>query len=271
MDNRLKLKNVNGGEEYVLSPPSVLIGRDESCDIVIAKGLPSRHHARFSFRDDHWLIEDLNSTNGTYVNNRRVKRKTPIGAGDMIKLGMEAFYLFSLDEDDLTIPAVKLAPEGEASACLPDRPAARERERAHELYPLPRGWSGAKGADTRYSTAAMDQMLDEVFSEVPDAPAAALILYRGKRRGPVVYGVTPGTGTSSWTIGRDRECDLQINDPTVSRLHAVLVHEDGRWMLVDSDSTNGIRVDDVLEGELELEDETSAELGRVEVIFRLLE
>lgn len=277
MENRLKLIDVNDGEEHILSPPSVLIGRDPSCDIVITRGLPSRHHARFSFRDDQWLVEDLNSTNGTFVNNRRIARPTPVSAGDTVRFGMHDFRLFEFQQGDLTISAEQLAADEEASIFLGERPAARRRkpvrrrDKSHEHYSLPRAWSGARGADTRYSEAARDELLEEIFAQTAEPPEAVLILYRGKRRAPVVYGVTPGAGTSSWTMGRDRECDLPVNDPTVSRLHAVLVHEDGRWLLVDSDSTNGIRVDDVLESELELEDETSAELGRVEVIFRLME
>lgn len=51
----------------------------------------------------------------------------------------------------------------------------------------------------------------------------------------------PGGGTS-FTIGRDGACDLLIEDTSVSRWHARLVREDDRWLLADTGSTNGTRV-----------------------------
>jgi FHA domain/Domain of unknown function (DUF1707) len=51
----------------------------------------------------------------------------------------------------------------------------------------------------------------------------------------------PGAATS-FTIGREGGCDLLIEHSTVSRWHARLDREDGRWMLTDAGSTNGTRV-----------------------------
>ena len=51
----------------------------------------------------------------------------------------------------------------------------------------------------------------------------------------------PGDATS-FTIGRDDACDLLIEDTSVSRWHARLVREDDRWLLADTGSTNGTRV-----------------------------
>ena len=51
----------------------------------------------------------------------------------------------------------------------------------------------------------------------------------------------PGDATS-FTIGRDGACDLLIEDTSVSRWHARLVREDDRWLLADTGSTNGTRV-----------------------------
>ena len=52
----------------------------------------------------------------------------------------------------------------------------------------------------------------------------------------------PRGAATSFLIGRDRECDLVIEDLTVSRVHAVLERADGGWVLTDRGSTNGTRV-----------------------------
>ncbi len=47
---------------------------------------------------------------------------------------------------------------------------------------------------------------------------------------------------SQVTIGRGKGCDLQLHDPNISRLQCVLYHRNGRWEVVDCESTNGTRV-----------------------------
>jgi pSer/pThr/pTyr-binding forkhead associated (FHA) protein len=43
-------------------------------------------------------------------------------------------------------------------------------------------------------------------------------------------------------IGRSRDCDIPVEDPNVSRRHAELRFEDGRWVIADLGSTNGVKV-----------------------------
>jgi hypothetical protein len=64
----------------------LLIGRHPSCDVVLAHPTVSRHHARLVFRDGTWVLQDLESTNGTLVNHRRVGRYQ-LRPGDTILFG----------------------------------------------------------------------------------------------------------------------------------------------------------------------------------------
>jgi pSer/pThr/pTyr-binding forkhead associated (FHA) protein len=64
---------------------------------------------------------------------------------------------------------------------------------------------------------------------------------RASRPAPPPLPFPRGAGTI-FTIGRDRECDLAIDDMTVSRLHARLERTSGGWRLTDLGSTNGTRV-----------------------------
>ncbi len=54
--------------------------------------------------------------------------------------------------------------------------------------------------------------------------------------------VLPSDGKGMFTIGRDAGCDLVLTDMTVSRTHAGLRHERGRWLLSDAGSMNGTRL-----------------------------
>ncbi len=73
-------------DEISLTSENVSIGRDESNGIVINDPAVSRRHAKISLADNRWIIEDLNSTNGTCVNGRPVVRKT-LQPGDKISIG----------------------------------------------------------------------------------------------------------------------------------------------------------------------------------------
>lgn len=64
----------------------LLIGRHPGCDVVLEDLSVSRRHARLVFRDARWIVQDLNSTNGTALNGRRVGR-CEIRPGDSLALG----------------------------------------------------------------------------------------------------------------------------------------------------------------------------------------
>ena len=64
----------------------LLVGRHDACDVMVGHPSVSRKHARLSFRDGHWVLRDLDSTNGTRVNGKRVIR-CRLEPGDRLSLG----------------------------------------------------------------------------------------------------------------------------------------------------------------------------------------
>jgi hypothetical protein len=84
------LKDAQRGNSYPLSSQrSLVLGREEDCDIVIDEKLyngVSRHHAKLQPAGNGWQICDLNSTNGTYVNRRRIQGCQQLRNGDRIQL-----------------------------------------------------------------------------------------------------------------------------------------------------------------------------------------
>lgn len=63
------------------------IGRDRSCHIQPDDTYISQQHARVTNRNGSWVVEDLGSTNGTYLNQRKVTVPTEISPGDRIRVG----------------------------------------------------------------------------------------------------------------------------------------------------------------------------------------
>ena len=66
---------------------SLLIGRRADCDVILQDDAVSGHHARITWDSDGWQVEDLGSTNGTYVNARQVSRPTKLKSGDALRIG----------------------------------------------------------------------------------------------------------------------------------------------------------------------------------------
>jgi pSer/pThr/pTyr-binding forkhead associated (FHA) protein len=72
--------------EIVLNRPRMVLGRDESCDISLDSRYVSRYQNLFMETSDGWLLIDLSSTNGCFVNGRRV-REHHLRDGDLIAVG----------------------------------------------------------------------------------------------------------------------------------------------------------------------------------------
>ncbi|HEX7557336.1 MAG TPA: FHA domain-containing protein [Leptolinea sp.] len=67
--------------------PEVIIGREPLCNFAIPDETVSSRHARLSYHHNQWWLEDLNSTNGTFLNDDRVYTPTVVISGDEIRCG----------------------------------------------------------------------------------------------------------------------------------------------------------------------------------------
>ncbi len=65
----------------------ISVGRVQGNDLMLPKGNVSKRHARLLYRDGRFIVTDLNSTNGTYVNRRRITQATIVREGDRIYIG----------------------------------------------------------------------------------------------------------------------------------------------------------------------------------------
>lgn len=86
-----QLVDVVTGDTYELTSARATVGRERSmADVVLRDPNVSRRHAQLTFTGSDWSIEDLNSTNGTLVNNRRISR-CPLRTGDLLTFGLSTF------------------------------------------------------------------------------------------------------------------------------------------------------------------------------------
>jgi pSer/pThr/pTyr-binding forkhead associated (FHA) protein len=72
---------------YAMASEPLQIGRSESCQVVLEDTYSSQMHARVFPKDGEWFVEDLGSTNGTYLNRAKVTEPSAVGAGDEIRIG----------------------------------------------------------------------------------------------------------------------------------------------------------------------------------------
>ncbi len=91
-------------QEFVLAEGATAsIGRLETNDICIKEQHVSRQHAVINYRDGVFLITDLGSANGVFVNGERVIEPFPLAGGDEIRLYVPALHFFALaTEDDIS-------------------------------------------------------------------------------------------------------------------------------------------------------------------------
>lgn len=83
-------------EPIVLSQKAWLVGRDAEADIVLADDSVSRRHAMLDVDANGCAVSDLNSTNGTYVNEERVTKRL-LAAGDRVRFGNQIFRYVTSD------------------------------------------------------------------------------------------------------------------------------------------------------------------------------
>jgi pSer/pThr/pTyr-binding forkhead associated (FHA) protein len=77
----------------------VMIGRDTNCDLAVMDEALSAHHARIIFHHGQWWLEDLNSTNGTFLNHEKLIVPAVVITGDEFKCGNTLFNIrISLDD-----------------------------------------------------------------------------------------------------------------------------------------------------------------------------
>ncbi len=133
----------NPGKIFELDQNSLFIGRDTNCHIVINDPETSRKHARLWLQSGAYMIEDLGSTNGTYINSLRLigphllKHRETITLGDNVELAFEQLQF----DPDATL-ASTYSPQGVPTS--PKEVFESESPGPQQVTPAPQqsGYSG---------------------------------------------------------------------------------------------------------------------------------
>lgn len=75
------------GKSFPLGPSNIIGRSMENCEIALNDSFLSGQHARLELRGDEWVLQDLRSTNGTFVNDIEVRDATVVEVGDIIRVG----------------------------------------------------------------------------------------------------------------------------------------------------------------------------------------
>lgn len=89
------------GREFLLMPTRMKIGRKEDCFILLSDTKASREHAvlHYRSREDRFLLEDLGSTNGTVLNDRRIRQEY-LRSGDIMRVGETTMQFLLLEPEE---------------------------------------------------------------------------------------------------------------------------------------------------------------------------
>ena len=171
------------GRTFELGDGETIIGRQSEA-IPLTDGTVSRRHARLSQRDGAWLIEDVGSANGTYVNGIRVTRPMPVHRGDQIRLGGTLLVFgvppradsvrLDVDEDGRRLDASIMAtvPASDDSVVIPTPEAGVQAiENLRILYDLSTEVSSIFNLDV-----LLRRTLDRVFELVGADRAYVLLI-----------------------------------------------------------------------------------------------
>ncbi len=128
---------LGGGDPIPLLKKKLLVGRRESCDIVLRFPNVSAHHCELSVHDGYWYVQDLNSRNGVKVNGKRVKvGEKRIDPDDVLSI---ARHKYRVKYDPQKLGAVGPPPDDEVATVfrksLLERAGLVKRKKQREEIP----------------------------------------------------------------------------------------------------------------------------------------
>ncbi len=134
------IKGFNKGEVYPLEADEIIIGRGEENEIVLNIAEVSRTHAILTKAEEGFMIKDLGSTNGTYVDKKKIGGKYLLKPGDTVMLGEAIYMTYQADldpEETLVAPRPEEISAPEVTVVTP-KPAEVPSEPAPPTAPRKR-------------------------------------------------------------------------------------------------------------------------------------
>jgi pSer/pThr/pTyr-binding forkhead associated (FHA) protein len=290
---RLVLKKVPQGNEIAIVG-LMSVGRSEESALRLLEGKPSRNHAVISTDSASAFVEDLGSTNGTFINDRRIDAhvKTKLNAGDRVRFDAEEFVFGDapaappVDADKTQfrappprkseaehVPAAPppTAPPPTAPSPAARAPAAAKPDTAPKADALPGAFED-DGSHTKFVARKKTPMptdLGSAGSAEASGGQPFLMIVSGANAGKRIELPAEAGAKRVWSIGSGADRDICLAETGVSAKHASLTHDLNRWLLVDDLSVSGTYVNDKKTLRSFLSDGDQLMFGPIECVFRI--
>jgi len=268
-----RLRSLQDGEEFPLDTDEMLVGREVECSITLDSGHISRYHAKISLLNGDVVVEDLRSTNGTFINGRRISAPQSVSVGDEVRFHEISFRLVSDDEGsgDADATVFQSAP---AVASTKDTSARKVTNSVAEPIQAQPAMAEAAPEPDEDSTRllSVDDLnrlqgkSEHVNARVDNGSGPRLVMLTAPIRGKVYSLISQNK--SAWVVGRDQSVDFQVGDKTVSGQHARIRKLADEWVLESCEGRNPIFINNRSVEFTTLHPGDVIRVGRMELIFR---
>jgi pSer/pThr/pTyr-binding forkhead associated (FHA) protein len=266
-DAQFILRKTGTGEEIPVTD-GLVAGRLEESGLVLTEGHPSRQHARFDVAGAEPRVEDLGSSNGTFVNDERISGTVTLKHGDKIRFDVEE-YEFAAVGDATVVQDPQATVIRKLEPIETDIDGTGRRERPAWIDPAKQAEGGPK---TEFiDAAAMKEMIAvdaKGSSDVAEDVDVPMLLVTSGNHGGQRFNLRSASEEGEWTIGCDDDRDIVLKDQGVSGIHAKLSRDGMRWKLTDQMSANGTFVNGRRSNMSYLNNGDRIRFGPVDCVFR---
>jgi NADPH-dependent 2,4-dienoyl-CoA reductase/sulfur reductase-like enzyme/pSer/pThr/pTyr-binding forkhead associated (FHA) protein len=235
------IPEVSGGNradlsgEMPLSQTKVIsIGRQAGVDFLIDNGSVSRRHAEISYANGQYILRDVGSANGTFVNGSRLDSGSThlLKHGDRLRFGNVPYVFITNSVDRKTT-------RSSSRAVAPGSTAFHRMGTG--FYDLASAGNAPPPQSQLILNADGSLLLPGATEAIPASDVASFkeVLVMVGRDKPAVYHLKQGKRIK---MGRDKGNDIVLADIAASRLHAEVFHASDGYYIRDLDSINGVVV-----------------------------
>jgi pSer/pThr/pTyr-binding forkhead associated (FHA) protein len=252
------------GQRLELKRAIITMGRDENCDIWIDDEMASRHHAELAWYQENVYLSDCDSLNGVLLNGQRIHESSLLKVNDLIEIGAYKFTFALADQkqrlDEQNDPlahhtwrSVEDLMGGESGKSFSTESRGVEGEVTSSIPPSP-------------PQSEMEWQETEKLSQPPivqERLGGLVVVREGEMAGQTFLLDRP-----TLTVGRGIECDIILNDNSISRQHVQLLRQGEGDYVQDLSSRNGTKVNgELLQSPRRLQSGDRIQVGNIQLEY----
>ncbi|MCU0489046.1 MAG: FHA domain-containing protein [Anaerolineales bacterium] len=224
------IEGISQGESFSLNQPGaatpmhIVIGRDPGVDILVESPGVSRRHAQITLQGDQCILEDLGSSNGTFLNGERISQPRRLRNGDVIRLGQSVALQYQGEPQEAAATMMESSPPRVEQTMLESTPL-RVKPPGLEAPPPPPEQTALDSTPAPVGATMIGEEPRPRVSKAATPPQLAVTI-----AGEAVH--TFPLTQPRITIGRAEDNQIVIQSRIVSRYHAYLEKVQGGYRLV---------------------------------------